>query len=251
MVGGTAQTLLDERFTTAPPAGATPLIVTVPIATTPLVTELGLMTSPVGTGGNTVRVAVTELLPIVAVMSAAVDFATFTVEIVKVAAEAPLETVTVDGAIALKSLDERLTTVPPGGAAPLRVMVPVLVSPPITEVGASVKVAGPGGVIVNVPVADVPPNDPVIVTRVDDATTVVLTTKEAVEAPPATVTVTGGLALALFEPSPTTVPPAGAGPESVTVPVVDLPPITETGENVIPVGSGGLIVSGVVVVTVP
>lgn len=72
----------------------------------------------------------------------------------------------------------------------------------------------------------------------------VLTTKVAVEFPAPTVTVCGTIAEALFELSVTIAPLAGAGATSVTVPVADLPPITEVGDTVRPdTRLGGFIVS--------
>lgn len=50
--------LLLVSVTTAPPAGAGPLSVTVPVDGFPPVTELGLRISELGTGAFTVRVAV-------------------------------------------------------------------------------------------------------------------------------------------------------------------------------------------------
>ena len=65
---------------------------------------------------------------------------------------------------------------------------------------------------------------------VDAATALVLTVNVAVVAPAATVTLDGTLAtVVLLVESATWVPPAGAGPLNVTVPVEELPPVTLVG----------------------
>jgi hypothetical protein len=70
----------------------------------------------------------------------------------------------------------------------------------------------------------------VIVTGVSAATGLVVTVNVAVVAPAATVTFAGNwAAAALLLVRLTTVPPAGAGPLSVTVPVVAPPPSTVAG----------------------
>ena|SRR5216684_663854 len=69
---------------------------------------------------------------------------------------------------------------------------------------------------------------------VDEATVLVLTVNDALVAPAGTITLEGTLAVVvLLLESATCVPPAGAGPLSVTVPVEDCaPPITLVGFRV-------------------
>ena len=57
-------------------------------------------------------------------------------------------------------------------------------------------------------------------------TTLVVTLKVVVIAPAGMVTLLPTIALKLDEASDTVVPPVGAGPEMINVPVVDVPPIT-------------------------
>lgn len=64
------------------------------------------------------------------------------VEIVKLALELPERIVTVAGTLARYGwLLDKFTTMPPEGAGPLSVTVPVEVVPPTTAVGLRVKVA--------------------------------------------------------------------------------------------------------------
>ncbi len=67
------------------------------------------------------------------------------------------------------------------------------------------------------------------VTEVFEATEVVVTGKVAEVAPAATVTEAGTEALVLLEESVTDAPPEGAAEERVTVPVAEVPPVTEAG----------------------
>ena len=66
--------------------------------------------------------------------------------------------------------------------------------------------------------------------KVLDATGLVVTVNVAVVAPAATVTLAGTCAAAvLLLDRATTDPPVGAGPFNVTVPVDEVPPITDVG----------------------
>jgi len=64
------------------------------------------------------------------------------------------------------------------------------------------------------------------------ATAVVVTVKVAVVALAATVTLAGTVAAALLLDSVTTAPPVGAALLKVTVPVDEVPPVTEVGFSV-------------------
>jgi hypothetical protein len=63
------------------------------------------------------------------------------------------------------------------------------------------------------------------------ATVEVEAVKVAEEDPAATVTDEGSLTALLLSDSATTPPPAGAGPDSVTVQLLDAPPCTVAGEH--------------------
>ena len=73
-----------------------------------------------------------------------------------------------------------------------------------------------------------------MVTVVEAETALVLTVKDALVAPAATVTLEGTVAaVVLLLESATCAPPVGAGALSVTVPVEEFPPVTFVGFRVI------------------
>jgi len=120
----------DESVTTAPPAGAGFVNVTVPVTAKPPVTAATLVVTLDKTagGGVTVRVAVPVLPLVVAVIVALVLEFTVPAVIVNVAVRVPAATVTDTGTLATAALlDERLTTLPPTGALVDKVTVPVVV----------------------------------------------------------------------------------------------------------------------------
>ena len=127
---------------------------------------------------------------------------------------------------------ERTTTIPPAGAAAVRVAVPVEGRPPTTVDGERLiaDIAIPPGVTERV--ADLLELEyvAVIVADADDDTETVVTAKGAEVAPARTVTPGGTVATAVFElESPMLAPPAGAAALRVTVPVEGLPPATLAG----------------------
>jgi len=85
-------------------------------------------------------------------------------------------------------------------------------------------------------------NVPVMVTVVFELTPDVVTVNVPVVAPAGTVAVDGTVAFVLFELKLTVTPEEPAGPVRVMVPVVDVPPTTADGLNVIVEMPGGLIV---------
>jgi hypothetical protein len=78
----------------------------------------------------------------------------------------------------------------------------------------------------------VPPSCPVIVAEVVACTEEVVTVKLAVVCPPATSTLCGTVAVVVLLDRNTAAPPDGAAIFSETVPVEELPPVTEPGSIV-------------------
>lgn len=149
VVPTTAEGSLDERLMVRPPAGAGPLMVTVPVEPVRPTTEVGFKVRPFAmtTGAVTLSGAVFVAVPSVAEMLTLVLVATGMVVIGKVVDTVPAVTVTEAGTVATPVLLEvRVTTVPPAGAATAIVTVPVEDTLPRTDVGLRVTVtllAGP------------------------------------------------------------------------------------------------------------
>ena len=222
--------------TTVPPVGAAPLNVTVPVEVAPEVTDVGFnVTDDTETGGVTVSTALWLLPEAAAVIVTAVDVATVRVVTVKVVLVLPAGTVTLAGTVAAEVLPlVSVTTVPPVGAAPFKVTVPVEDVPEVTDVGFNVTDdTETGGVTVSTALWLLPEAAAVIVTAVDVATVRVVTVKVVLVLPAGTVTLAGTVAAEVLPlVSVTTVPPVGAAPFKVTVPVEDVPEVTDVGFNV-------------------
>src|SRR5262249_19522410 len=122
-----------------------------------------------------------------------------------------------------------VTTWPFGGAAPLRVTVPVDGLPPFTVEGESVNVARLGGLTVRRVVLVTPAYDAEMVAAVEADTGEVTIWKVAEVAPWFTIALAGTLAAVVLLLSATLAPPIGADPERFTVPTEFCPPITELG----------------------
>jgi hypothetical protein len=149
LLGTLARLELLRSCTTAPPAGAGPLRVTVPVACCRPQTEVGLIVSDwsvtLGEGvdreGRRARNAPAE-----AVIVTLVAPETARVETVKFALVVPAGTVTLLGTVAtLVLLLLRFTTKPPDGAGAVRVTVPVLLLPPTTLVGFRLRLLSLAG----------------------------------------------------------------------------------------------------------
>jgi hypothetical protein len=159
--------------------------------------------------------------------------ATGLVVTVKVAVAALAATVTLAGtcAAAVLLLD-RTTTVPPEGAGPFSVTVPVDEVEPVTAAGLTATELTTGAFTVKLAFWVVPLVAE-MVNEVLTATGLVVTVKVAVVALAATVTLAGTCAAAvLLLDRTTTAPPEGAGPFNVTVPVDELEPVTAVGLTV-------------------
>jgi hypothetical protein len=231
-VDGTLATdvLLLVKETIAPPVGAAPLSVNVPVDWVPPVTVLGLNVSDVRDAGVTVRVVVL-VTPTVPEIVTEVEEATGLVGMVNVAVREPALTTTLPGTCATELLLlDSVTVVPPAGAAPLRVTVPVELLPPITELGLLVMDESVGALTVNVVVC-VTPYVPEMVTEVFVETGLVVMVKVAFLEPAAIETLPGTWAAEVLLLLRITVAPAGgAAPLRVAVPVELLPPTTELGD---------------------
>ena len=149
---------------------------------------------------------------------------------VNVAVIAPAGTVTDAGTFAaFVLLLLRPATMPPAGAAVARVTVPVLVAPPVMAAGV---IASPAthGFTPSVAVFDDPLYVAVMSTPTAVPTGLVVIANVADVAPASTVTEAGTVAAAvLLLVSATTAPAGGAGADSVTVPMLPIPPVTEAG----------------------
>jgi len=113
-------------------------------------------------------------------------------------------------------------------AAPLSVTVAAL-PPALLIVPEMLKLPPAPGLTVNVAVWVPPLKVAEIVTDATLVTVVVVAVKVAVVAPAATVTLTGTVAAALLLDKLTDSPPVGAALPKVTVPVDEVPPVTEVG----------------------
>src|SRR5947207_914105 len=152
--GTVAAALLLESVTCAPPAGASPLSVTVPVDRSEerrVGEGCNVREEAVGRGGG---VTVSEVdVPVPrqdTEIVCGVDSDMWSVVLVKVAVVLAAGTVTLEGTLAAALLLESVTCAPPAGASPLSVTVPVDdCVPPVTLVGFNVseETVGRGGSI--------------------------------------------------------------------------------------------------------
>lgn len=135
-VAGTVTVLRSlESITIIPAVGAGAFRATVPVVEAPPNSVLDESPNEVKTGGLTVRLEVAVWVPCVAVIVASVVVATGLVAALNVTVVDPASTVTDVGTVAAAELLDRLTLSPPVGAAPLRVIVPVELAPPVKAAG--------------------------------------------------------------------------------------------------------------------
>ena len=139
---------------------------------------------------------------------------------------------------------------PPAGATRANVIVPTAELPPTTAVGFEDTVKRSGVRMVSVPDAEFPLSAPVIVAVTVVATDDVVMANVADVEPDGITTDVGTAALAELEVRLTVMPPVGAGPLRVTVPVADVPPVTVVGEMLTELSVVGVI-TNVVDLAVP
>lgn len=126
----------EARFTIAPPDGASPLSVAVPVEVSPAITDAGFRDNVERTGASTLNCAVRVTPAYEAVMVDVESVVTTLVEIEKVADCEPARTTTDDGTEAAETFELLSATVkPPAGAEPLKLTVPVTIAPPYTVDG--------------------------------------------------------------------------------------------------------------------
>ena len=185
-----------------------------------------------------------ETPPLLAVIVTAVAEATVDVMMVNALLDDPTGTVTLPGTVATAGLLLVRVTVAAVLTDPVIVTVPEPDAPPVTALGLTeteLSVCpgfspGGGGLTFSVAKRSIPPADaPTEANRPCVGSDVVAAVKVTLVAPAGTVTVAGTRThrVSLLE-SVTTVPPAGAGPPSVTVPVEPPDPTAVVGLNARP-----------------
>jgi hypothetical protein len=216
----------------APPVGAGPASVRVPVDDTVPNTVGGTRVTE-ASGGVTLNVAVDVTPPYVAVIVTGVVVGTLYVVIVKVWVVEPLGTVTGLTTVAAAGVSlVTLTAAPPIGAGPVRVIVPVAVSPPI-RLGAETETPDNVGVIVKGTLSVTLPNVADRLTVVLAVTIALVILNVAVVEPVGMVTVTGTAARRALAVVRLTISPLlPACPEMVTVPVDVWPPTCGFGAAV-------------------
>ena len=131
----------DASWTTNPPVGAGESREATPVASFPQTTELGLKVRDFSFAPSIVSLTAAALEPSVPVIFTVVLVRTGEVLIEKEAVVAPFRTFTVAGTVAAALDDSRETVTPPKPAFFESVILPVDVSPPLTEAGDTASLA--------------------------------------------------------------------------------------------------------------
>ena len=140
--------------------------------------------------------------------------------------------VVVAGTVAAGLLLDNVTVVPPAGAAPSSVIVPVDCWPCVTVVGASVRLTTAGGVIVRFAVR-VSPRAVALSTASCDVEVAVVATCTVAEVCPLPIVTADAASCATFDVIEREIskPLFGAGAEIVIVAAAGFPPATLEGLN--------------------
>lgn len=168
---------------------------------------------------------------------------TLLVVIVKVAVVAPAATVTDEGRETFELLSLNVTFMPPLGAGPESVTVPVAFSPPSKAFGLTVTDTSTGRKTVNDALALPPLKLAATVTVVFDETALVVIVALPVVAPSTIVSEPGVPAALLLSEREIVRPPLGAAAFMVTVTVFEVTPVTESFAMLTELMLGGLRVS--------
>ena len=139
VLGTVAFKLLELNEMVAPPAGAAPLRVTVPTDKSPPVTDVGERVSVESVSGRTLKLVDLDVPLRLAVTTANTLLDEAVVLTMNVAVVAPAGIDTNAGTETPAPVAVTETFTPPVGAPRLRVIVPVVVAPPMTVVGLTVS----------------------------------------------------------------------------------------------------------------
>jgi hypothetical protein len=234
LAGVVAAAALEESVTTAPPVGAAVVSVAVPVDAAPPTTLDGFNATVASDGAAAIACGVNlrttdHALAVPAEFTActrhqccrapsvgAVNCDEVTVLSTTNGAANVLESSTWTRYDVAPGTSDQSTTNGWAGVAPCA---------GLTKAGA----VGAGGVTVNVALRVLPPDEPEMLTVVEDVTAVVVTVNVLLVVPAGTVTLAGTVAAAEVSDRVTTVPPAGAAAVRVTVPVDEAPPATLDG----------------------
>jgi hypothetical protein len=152
---------------------------------------------------------------------------------VKTVVVVPAGTMTKPGTVRAAPLLERPTGIPPAGAAVLKVILQIVLSPDATDAGTQLRLDGTGGTTsVREAVAEMPLRLAVSTAVLSPVTVDAQALNAAVEAPAATVTEAGVVSKSLLPDSLTATPPAWAGADRVTMQLAVPFPTSEDGLQV-------------------
>jgi hypothetical protein len=240
--GTVADDWLLESEMIRPPTGAPVLIVTTPLLVFPPNTTSGLSLRETRLGGEIARVAV-PLEPFKAAEIVAVTFETTeTVFTATLPVLFPLAIVSDMGMVAELELLDNLTTDPPVGANPVKVTVQTEGVPPVSVDGLIATDATAGAMMPRVVDWETVPSVPVSFATCDAGTAEVVTLNVPVDLPTPMETELGTTAALELLDNLTVIPLGGAGPVSTTVPLDELPPVTDVGFVLIEASVGGFTV---------